>query len=206
MENQNQKNRIQVVFGPVTVDSVGPGLNGEVKHRAQLRQKVDKIYPSGGTHDSLTDALFNVDEFNLKQGSTYSENRVAWIDVPVGTTVEGVQQKLAGFPEARLVKHLSLNPILTEEQASAIQNGLNDLTIEKVAAKQVVKDEEENIRDYKGYLQYRVVKFATTAKEDVDSREADYAKMERAGIPKPFQMAGNDAAIIAGATKKAVTA
>lgn len=192
-----KESRIKMEFGPITVDEVKASQFNEQKQQAQLRQIVKKIYPSANVADSLTDPLFNQEEFNFSsEGRVFEEARVTWVDVPNGKTAEDVLAKLKDSPLARLVKHIGLNPILTDEQAMAIQNGLNGITIESIAAKQVVKDEEENIRPYKGYLQYRVVKLSTKGKEDIDTREEDFKKFEAAGAKKPFEMA-NPTTVIA---------
>lgn len=191
-QNTNQgKTQIAEVFGPVTVDNVKEALanqKGEItKHRAQLRQELYKTYPSGKAHDSMTDPLFALEEFGFTEGNKYTEKRVTWIDVPIGTTMEEVKKRIDACPSPRLVRHLSLNPILTSEQAQAIQNGI--ISLETIAANQVVRDQDENPVPYKGYLQYRVVKFSAQERPDIDTREKDYADFSAKGVEKPFQMA-----------------
>jgi hypothetical protein len=199
---QANEPRVKVIYGSITVDEVKPALNNDQKLRAQLRQVVTKEYPPASTKDSMTDELFSREEFGFTNANRlFEEKRVGWIDVPVGTTVEDVVKKLANLPEARLVKHLSLNVILTDEQASAIQARLT--TLETIAAAQVVRNEKEDVVPYgrpgqPEYLQYRVIKFAATAKEDVDTRAEDYVDFITSGVQSPFQVA-NQTSVIAKA-------
>lgn len=203
MERTQEEPRVKVIYGLVTVDEVKPALNTEAKLRAQLRQVVTKEYPPASIKDSMTDELFSRDEFGFTDANrSFSENRVGWVDVPNGTTVEDVVYKLAALPEPRLVKHMSLNVILTDEQASAIQSGLT--TLETIAAAQVIRNEKQDIIPYKGrpshegYLQYRVIKFAVTAKDDVDTRAQDFVDFITSGVQSPFQVA-NPTSVLAKA-------
>src|SRR5262245_43263922 len=132
VETTGRDGRIRIEFGPITVKTTKPGINPQ-KWSAELHQAVKKIYPAANTHDSMTDPLFSEEEFNLREGNTYVEDRVGFIDVPVGTTVEQVAAKLAAeASDGRLVKHMALEPILTVEQQAAIQQGLNGITLEQI--------------------------------------------------------------------------
>ena len=168
METVNQN--IQQVFGPVTVDKVEANQYKTDRHQAQLRQVVKSIYPGGRASNSHSDSLFAAEDFNF-ESSEYESNRVTWIDVPMGTTVEQVQAKLAENPNCKIQRFLSLNPILTEEQKNAIQTGLTDLTVDDFAERQVVINPDTNAPAlYKGRKQYSAKFFVTTAKADVDTR------------------------------------
>lgn len=200
---------VEVSFGPIIIDNVGPGLNPK-KHRAQIRQEVTKKYPAIRTHDSLSDALFAIEDFSVQMdANTFIEKRVTWVDIPVGATIEQVKAKLDAIPGARLVRYLSLNPIISAEQEGAITKGLNSLTLEKVAANQVVMNaqDEKNLEPvyYRDTLQYRVIKFKTTPEADVDTRDIEFKAIRAAGIAMPFQMA-NPVAVLAEVENKRIEA
>lgn len=171
--NQNTSNQVQVTFGPISIDKVEVNPYKDNRFQAQVRQTVTKHYPGGRPNDSLSDALFNAEEFNFEPTS-YDEIRVAWIDVPLNSTLEQVQAKLREFPNAKIKKFLSLHPILTDEQKAAMESGLTDKTVEDFAEKQMIINPDLNAPAfYKGHPQYSVKKFVTTAQPDVDTREAD---------------------------------
>lgn len=173
MKTIENTNTIEKRYGKITVDSVAPSLNAK-KHEAQVRQTVTSLYPGAKGSNSLSDALFADKAFGV--GEAYDENRVAWIPVPIGTTIKQVELLLAKHPNARLVKTMSLNPILSEEQEQAMQNGVSNKTIADYRAKYVVDPQGEAVL-YKGFPQYRNISFRLNAVEDIDTREQDLADM-----------------------------
>lgn len=166
-------------FGAITVDNVGPSLNSK-KWQAQVRQIVTSQYPAARGNNSLSDTLFPAQSFGV--GQEYEEIRVTWIPVPLNTKLAAVKTQLAKFPEARLVKTLSLNPILSEEQIRAMETGVSTKTEEDYAEKFVI-DAEGNPTLYHGHKQYRHISFSQVPKEDVDLRAEDLEDM------KPVKMA-----------------
>lgn len=148
---------------------------------AMLRQTVTitSIYPGMSVDSNMQQNVFSVSEFNATP-KTYNnvENRVAFIDVPVGTTLEQVQAKLAA--NSCLYKILSNEPILSDNHKNAIDRGLT--TKAKLAESQVVRYPEGSVDEETGELnenqlilkdgrvQYRKVYFWNSAKEDVDLR------------------------------------
>jgi len=190
MQVSKQDRGLKQSFGPITVDKVGPSLNPK-KHQAQVRQVVTTIYPGVRSGNSLQDGLFSDAEFNAESQS-FEENRVAFLPIPIGTTVEQVLDKIKSFPNARLIRILSLNPILSEEQKQAMEKGLSKnedgsiKTIEDYANAQAVRTEEGGPEVlYKGHRQYRVTSFMNGVSgpvEDIDTREEDLFDMN------PIQM------------------
>lgn len=173
-----------VTFGKLTVDSVGPNEMNSKYFSAQLRQVVDTIthYPGGAPNSGLNDGLFDVSAFELKPTSLPStQNRIAWIDVPVGTTQEQVEGLLAKKAGAKIVRITSSTPILSDNHKSMIAQGT--LTLEKVAARQLLRvpDTAETnpggvALDRNGKFQYAVNVFTTDAsRQDEDRRTADKA-------------------------------
>jgi hypothetical protein len=86
------------------------------------------------------------------------------------------------LPHARIIKILSLFPILTEEQTNAIRTGLskNDdgspMTQEDYAKKQAIVDKDNQPVLWNGFSQYRVTAFTDGKSgpvEDVDKRQDD---------------------------------
>lgn len=170
MENSN----IKLTYGAITVDHVEPSRFDANKFQAQIRQTVTKTYKQNGS-DSLSNPLFKSNEFG--EGESFNEIRVAWLPVPAEkNNVEAVKAQLVKFPNARLMRFLGLNPILSEEQTRSMESGVNTKTIEDYVNSQSVKNAEGEQILYKGYPVCRVVKFVTSAVKDVDSRESDYIR------------------------------
>jgi hypothetical protein len=167
---------VKIQESRITIDSVGPSLNDK-KHQAQLRQVITKTYPSARAGNSASDTIFGHSEFGFTDGDSYDENRVTWIDVPIGTTSVQVQEKLSMFPNARLYKVMSLQPILTEEQERAMETGISSKTIEDYLQKYVV-DSEGNPVLYNGLKQYRQIYFSKDGKADIDYRPSEYARLK----------------------------
>lgn len=143
---------------------------------AELRQIVETLsrYPGMQIANEMEQNVFSVDDFkNIKpQEFTSKETRVAWIDVPVGTTAEQVQAKISN--KASLYRVLSNAPILTSGHKNAIARGL--VTKDKIADGQVLRypagndKEGQIILDSEGRVQYRKIFFWNEPKEDVDLR------------------------------------
>lgn len=163
---------IVVKYGQLTVDHVEPSRFDSNKFQAQVRQTITRTYKQSGA-DSLSGSLFNSNEFG--DGQSYDEIRVAWIPVPAEkNTKEAVEAQLAKFPAARLMRFLGLKPILSKEQTSSMENGINTKTVAEYIDTQSVKNAEGEQILYKGYPTCRVIKFVTSKVEDIDNREADY--------------------------------
>lgn len=146
---------------------------------AQLRSKVTTVsaYPSKQVGSSLEDNLFDNSEFGFTPKIyTSVEERVAWLDVPITSTIETVVQRLNKFPKARLYRILSNQPILTEQQEYAVREGIR--TLDKIANAQLVKSvdattgEVSPILDAHHKHQYRRVLLSIDGKVDIDLRDA----------------------------------
>lgn len=192
---EEQSSNVERVYGKITVDNIQPHISGNAKKLvAQIRSVVETTYPEAGVGNSLNDSVFGEDDFGFGKGQTYQEKRVAWIDVPTGTTLDALQARLNAFPHARIYRVLSLQPILSDEQKRAMQNGLSEWTdgdgvvhkcdMEYYKAKQMVPTPETaSIEDptqrepllYRGYPQYRITAFSKDGRKDVDMREQQYA-------------------------------
>lgn len=152
---------------------------------AELRQivKTISLYPTKSVSNDLKDNIFDTKAFGFEEKPYENiETRVGWMDVPVGTTPEKVNELLTKFPGACLYKMLSNKPILTSDQKYAIDNNIT--TPEIIAARQAVRYSETHdvvaqrgqlIPDVNGKVQYRAIFFSKTARADVDSRTQDPA-------------------------------
>lgn len=144
---------------------------------AEIKQtvKTTTSYPSKSVSNNMQDNIFGNNDFGFETKNFENEEvRVAWIDVPLGSTVESVVAKLNQFPKATLYKVLSNKPILNDSQIYAIANDLTTKDI--IGDRQVVRypknheDAGSLVLDNNGKIQYRVVCFKTTTVEDVDAR------------------------------------
>lgn len=153
---------------------------------ARLRQIVTtkSYYPSMKPTNSMSDNVFSDDEFEgtTEQEFTSIENRVAFINVPFGTSVEEVQKRMLALKDnARIYRVLGNHPILTAEQQSAISNGVT--TKEIIANGQAVRYPEDHERgnalilDPNGKVQYRASFFSAHKKADEDHRTPDQNDM-----------------------------
>lgn len=181
-----------ITVGPVTIEGepyVSPFQKKDTVS-IQLRQviKDHATYPSARVSNEKEDNLFGEEEFGFTGGQefTSTQNRVAFMDIPVGTTVATIQAKLNALPDACIYKQLSHRPILTSGQMNAIQNPELDYTLDKAAKSQAIRYPENDatlangtagklILDADGKIQYRATFFSKTEKADIDERgEVDY--------------------------------
>ena len=178
MDSQVRK---EVNVGQLTVSRVFTNMHQkEGTLTAELRQAVEtkSFYPSKQIANDMQDNVFAVDDFGFgEQEFSNTENRVSWIDVPAGTTVEQVTAKLADNPNAGLYRVLSNHPILTSGQVYAINNQIT--TKEAIAESQVVRMPEGSptpgalAPDPNGKPQYRGIFFSIDGKDDNDKRTSE---------------------------------
>ena len=152
---------------------------------AELRQEVvtKSFYPTKSISNDMQDNVFDVKDFGFEEKEyTNTEKRVAWIDVPAGTTAEQVAAKLAAHPNAGLYKILANKPILTENQKYAVNNADIAATYDSFADSQVVRYPETSdnvslrgklVLDANGKPQYRQVFFKIDSPVDQDLRTSD---------------------------------
>ena len=163
MENSGIKKE----YAPITVDKVDADQYKTDVDSAQIRQIVTKVYPSASISNSMSDSLFSADDFDL-EGKEFTETRVTWISVPKGTSAADVQAMLDKNPNAKIYKVLSHEPILTDGQEYALENGLTDLATFENA--QLVQDNDGNPILDDGAMQYSAKFFSLNGKEDEDRR------------------------------------
>lgn len=149
---------------------------------ARLRQiiNITSFYPSMKPTNSATENVFSDDEFDGTEEQPFvsNEQRIAFINVPDKATAEEVMKRIIALGEkARIYKVLSNHLILTEEQKSAIRNGITTKDI--IANSQAIRfgegseKEGQLITDTNGKVQYRQTYLSTSGKEDVDLRTSD---------------------------------
>lgn len=204
MENaQNSASEIKkdVVFGTIGVDSVLLNELNKKYFSAQLRQVVSTTahYPAARPNSGLNDGLFAVEDFDIKSEPMEStQQRLVWIDVPVGTTEDQVKGILAANPNAKIVRIVSNTPIISASQQSVIDDVTSTLTKDQVAMRQLIQypagstdakgasNAGEIAKDSNGKLQYAINVFSMDgSKSDSDTRDAD---PENSYVPTPLVM------------------
>lgn len=168
-----------VTKGQIEVSRVFKGkFQKEGTETAELKQTIDtqSFYPSKTVTSNFQDNPFANEDFNFGEAEwKNSETRVAWINVPEGTTVETVVAKLKSHPKAGLYKVMSNSPIISDIQEYAINQNLTSADI--IGDSQVVRYPKGDKNEGKlilsnGKPQYRAVFFNTQGLGDQDSRTA----------------------------------
>lgn len=181
-QQEVQRIRKVVSKSPIIVDKVYKSdYQKEGTLTAQLRQTVTTLsyYPSKAVSNNLQDNIFAAEQFGFgEQEFKNEENRVAWIDVPMGSTVESVTAQLSKFPEAELYRVMSNRPIITDHQKYAIDNNIT--TLDVFANSQAVRfpvghpqEGELALDQNSGKVQYRAVFFKASKINDIDKRTSD---------------------------------
>lgn len=190
-------------FGDITLDSLNMSQFQKAGTiTAQLRQIVmtKSSYPSKKTETSMQQNLFDNSEFGFtSQDFINSENRIAFLDVPVNSTEEEIKKRLAiiNAQGGTIYRIMSNHPILDENQKFAVQTGLNGVTLDTFAKSQVVRfptghpKEGQLCLDANNKVQYRITKFWKTPLGDQDLRSTDPVdvylspeiQLELSGIP-----------------------
>ena len=189
---------METIKNKITVDAVNPHAFKSGLNSAQLRQVIEKVYPSVKPN---TGGLFNTSDFNLPE-QRFQENRVTWVDVPTDKTVEDVQKQIDSFQDACIWKRLSSRVILTNDELalldrimmaeqSSIEKFVLNLTgqsdfhdglrqeavdafMAKKATQQLVVASDGEIIQHNGNDQYRRLFFSLTPHADEDDRSVSY--------------------------------
>jgi hypothetical protein len=162
------------ILSEISVDSLDSlKYQKEGTLTAQLRQVVTTTtkYPSRKLVHEMQDNPF-ADQFDVPPNEWVNEkSRVAWINVPVGISLEEVTEKVKN---GKLVQTTSNSPILTEGQKYAIDNGKK--TMDDFAKSQIIQTKNEDgvlevVKDKEGKFQYKVYNFKMDkSTPDVDLR------------------------------------
>jgi hypothetical protein len=178
---QDQRVRKQSSKGALEVSRVHEAkYQKEGTLTAEIKQTITtkSYYPSKAVSNNLQDNPFASSEFGFaEQEFVATEKRVAWVDVPKGSTVESVAAKLATLPDATIYKILANKPILSDNQLYAIEAGLTSKDV--IADGQVVRfptghpQAGQIILDPQGKVQYKATYFKTSAMADQDLRTAE---------------------------------
>lgn len=153
---------------------------------AELKQTVTikSSYPGKQISNNKQDNIFDINDFGFET-KDYETTRVdvAWLDVPVGSTVESVQTLLdSKFPTAVIYRTMSNKPILHSGQMARLEaeGDKAEALFNQIANRQVLRysdRDEENagklILDTYGKPQYKATYFSRETKEDEDLRNND---------------------------------
>lgn len=141
MEKQLKTPRgvIPVTYGPIRVVDVREHTFREDVAQAELRQTVIRHYPSARPSNSLIDDLFELQEFGF-ESADFENERVCWINIPLGATKQQVEEKLAKFPEAVIYRILADNveEVLSAEQLFAIKSDQYDYTMDQATKAHII--------------------------------------------------------------------
>lgn len=180
MQEENSRIRKEVSKSAISVTRVYKSdYQKDDTLTAELKQTVttNSFYPSKSVANSLQDNIFSMSDFGFEeQKYENKEVRVAWIDVPVGMTVEQVQAKLNATEGATLYRVLSNKPIISDTEQYAIDNPELDVDLDAFANRQAVRfpngheSEGELATDANGKVQYRRIAFSTQGADDQDTR------------------------------------
>lgn len=149
---------------------------GQFGEAALLTQDHISIYPGARANSSLQDNVFNDSQFG--EDRVYTTVRYALIKVPVGSTVESVNNAIKAATEAgkslRVYRIISndVNDLLTDEQKMMMASGRSQKTIEDYQNQYEVQDKDGvRYKDSFGQRQYRRHLFTTSGKADIDLRK-----------------------------------
>ena len=180
--------------------------NGTITAVLRQRVLIHATYPSISIDNDKQSNPFTIGEFSgagAGQSHNSRENRVAFIDVPVGTPIATIQAKIA--TDAQLYRIMSSEPVLTNNHVNAIERGLtskDEIAKSQVArfpqgdpnAGSIIADKTNNKP-----VQYRKVFFWNGPKADEDLRGGD------AYVSEALQLELNPVAPVATPVEAPVT-
>jgi hypothetical protein len=197
IEVRTPRGVIPVTYGPVRTIDVREHTFRDDVAQAELRQIVTRHYPSARPYSSLIDPLFSLEEFDF-ESTDYENERVCWINIPLGKTKQDVEKQLKTVPDATIYRILAdkVEMVLSEEQLFALKSDDFDYSLDQAKRSHLVMLVQESgipcpvsatgvwlensveldengkvtaILDESG-LQYASKGFSLSFKEDVDLR------------------------------------
>lgn len=153
---------------------------------AQIRQVIttNSYYPTKQVSSNMQANIFGTADFGFEeQHFQNTENRVAWLPVPINATEEQIAAKLAEMTAlgACIYRVLSNQPILDDHQKYAVRTGLNGVTLNTFANPQALrfpkghKQEGQISLGAGNKVVYRRTFFWNAPMEDSDLRTIDPA-------------------------------
>ena len=154
---------------------------------AELKQTITTTskYPGKSVSNDLQDNLFAVEDFGFEtKDFTSNVVNVAWMDVPVGTTIQQIEAKLNALPKATIRRIIDTKPILHSGQQARLETlstveEAQDL-FNQIANRQVLRFSASNeetpnelILDKLGRPQYKATFFSAEGLEDDDRRSTN---------------------------------
>lgn len=179
-KNESENSSVQVEFGKITCDMVRPnpaklGPDGKPnRSTAQLRQETIRLYPSGRIGNNMQDTLFSLEDFGfeIRRESSF---RMAFIDVPLGTTREQVQNMIDALYlkagdnvdlQPVIYQVMSDNPILSDTQHQALRAGL--VNLDDIAYGR--PDDDPNSETYGVRIGGQLVRYGARADESLGQK------------------------------------
>lgn len=145
------------------------------RYKVQLRQVVKSVYPA-----ARGNAIFEASEFGGRN-QEFAEQRVCFLNVPEGVSLGQIQQRLDEMDGPKLVRVLSLRPMLSEDQLRTIENGRNPKSWEDYL-EDFIPDRNDQPVLFRGEKQYRTIQFSKSWAEDVDLRADQYKELSSAAV------------------------
>lgn len=170
MENSITKERNE---SRIIVEKVSEHKYKDDVMSAQLRQvhSTKTTYPGKNVGNDKQDSLFEAEAFG-GESKVYetTQNRVTWIDVPLGSTVESVQAKVDSLGDnARIYQIVSTDVMdcLTSGHLYQITQGTMTLA-DQQESKALRNSDGELVRDESGNILYRALYFSTKGQADLN--------------------------------------
>ena len=132
IEVRTSRGVIPITYGPAYVVDVREHTFRDDVAQAELRQIVTRHYPSARPYSSLIDPLFELEEFDF-ESTDFENERVCWINIPLGKTKQDVEKQLKTVPDATIYRILAdkVEMVLSEEQNFALKSDQFDYSLDQ---------------------------------------------------------------------------
>lgn len=144
-------------------------------YQAELRQTIIREYNAASVSNNMQSAFAPIGAYHLPE-SKYEKERVCWVDVPKGWTVDEAQNHLdkmyASGKSPCIYQVLSFEPILTDTDHAWMET-LDDVDrevfLENKKSKQMVLDPQTGeVATKAGRTLFRKLFYSDRFKEDID--------------------------------------
>ena len=144
-------------------------------YQAELRQTVIREYNTATVGNNMQSAFAPIDAYHLPE-NRYEKERVCWVDIPKGWTIQEAQNHLdklhASGTNPCIYQVLSFEPILTDNDLAWIETldeADREVYIENKRSRQIVLDPQTGeVATKGGRTLFRKLFYSESFKEDID--------------------------------------
>ena len=173
--------KITIEREPLVAEKIVNGkYNNSNNYLCVVSQNIKEVYHYSNSSSVLSSSLYSKKELDKPVQGTkrvYNKKYTVFVEIPHGTTLEDVKDRLSSHPKGTIFRILSNHPILNNVQKELLLKG--QLDYDELGLKQILryttegKNKGKLILDRYGKPQYFESYLSLEGRENIDIRTSD---------------------------------